>query len=130
MTASLHFDELISTTGRGVEGVGVGVIVLGAVVATVRVLARVRGPADREDAYRVYRRDLGRALLLGLEFLVAGDIIRTVAASPDLDDIAVLGGVVLIRTFLSLTLELETEGRWPWEHRDRAVPRVDPAAWD
>ena len=121
------FDEVISVVGRGVEVVGVIVIVLGGLVATARFVAGARAPARMADGYTAYRRDLGRALLLGLEFLVAGDIIRTVAASPDLDDIAVLAGIVLIRTFLSFTLELETEGRWPWEKRDTHGRREDDA---
>jgi uncharacterized membrane protein len=61
---------------------------------------------------------MGRAILLGLEFLVAGDIIRTVVVDPTLDNVIVLGLVVLIRTFLSMTLQLEVDGRWPWQHHD------------
>jgi uncharacterized membrane protein len=128
----VHFDEFVSTIGRGVEAVGIMVIVLGGVVASVRFFSTMRGAARVTDGYTAYRRDLGRALLLGLEFLVAGDIIRTVAASPNLNDVAVLAGIVLIRTFLSFTLELETEGRWPWQrteaqgHRDDTSGRRAP----
>ncbi len=64
-----------------------------------------------------FRRSLGRAILLGLELLVAADIIKTVAISPTLESVAVLGGIVLIRTFLSFSLELEITGRWPWQQK-------------
>lgn len=98
---------------RVIELVGVALILLGAAAATVRFLVRLR-VAPIEDAYREYRRHLGRAILLGLEFLVAGDIINTVAVAPSLTNVAVLAGIVLIRTFLSFSLEVEIEGRWPW----------------
>ena len=66
-------------------------------------------------AYRVYRRQLGRSIILGLEFLIAGDIIRTVVVADTLANVAVLGLIILIRSFLSVTLFLEVEGRWPWQ---------------
>lgn len=91
---------------------GIAVILAGATAATVRY-ARTRG-TDPERAYHLYRVSLGRAILLGLEFLVAADIIGTVAIEPTLERLAVLGGIVLIRTFLSISLEVEIEGRWPW----------------
>ena len=67
-----------------------------------------------EQGYRQYRQRLGRAILLGLELLVAGDIIRTVAVTPTFESAGVLAVIVLIRTFLSFSLEVELEGRWPW----------------
>jgi uncharacterized membrane protein len=66
-------------------------------------------------AYRSYRRQLGRSIILGLEFLIAGDIIRTVVVADTLANVAVLGLIILIRSFLSVTLFLEVEGRWPWQ---------------
>ncbi|MCP9486589.1 MAG: DUF1622 domain-containing protein [Gaiellaceae bacterium MAG52_C11] len=68
-----------------------------------------------EDSYRRYRHDVGRAILLGLEILIAADIIRTVATFPELRSTVTLALIVLVRTFLSLALELEIEGRWPWQ---------------
>jgi uncharacterized membrane protein len=65
--------------------------------------------------YRRFRQNVGRAILLGLELLVAADIIRTVAISPTLQSVAVLSGIVLVRTFLSFSLEVELTGRWPWQ---------------
>ena len=80
------------------------------------------------NAYRVCRQDLGRAILLGLEFLVAGDIIRTVVVHPTLDNLIVLAIIVVIRTLLSVTLQLEFEGHWPWQHpgvsKTRKVERI------
>jgi uncharacterized membrane protein len=73
----------------------------------------LRRQGDTLGAYRLCRQDMGRAILLGLEFLVAGDIIRTVVIHPTLDNVIVLGLIVLIRTFLSMTLQLEVEGHWP-----------------
>jgi uncharacterized membrane protein len=66
------------------------------------------------DAYKTYRQALGRAILLGLDFLVAGDIIRTVVVAPTNENVIVLALIVLVRTFLSMALELELEGHWPW----------------
>jgi len=74
------------------------------------------------DVYKRFKHSIGKSLLLGLEFLVAADIIRTVALSPTLYNIAVLGVLVLIRTFLSWSLVVEIEGRWPWQKREEAGP--------
>jgi uncharacterized membrane protein len=77
-----------------------------AVSASANGKGRAVGPVSSSD--------LGRALLLGLEFLVVADIVNTVAIDPTLDSLAVLAGIVLIRTFLSFSLEAQLEGRWPW----------------
>jgi uncharacterized membrane protein len=78
---------------------------------SLRVLARTR---SGRDAYSLMRQSFGGAILLGLEILVAGDLIRTVAVSPTLDNVVVLGIIVLIRTFLSFSLEIEIDGTVPW----------------
>ena len=105
---------------------GVAIIVVGAVIATVAFLRR--GPAAGwAKAYR-YRADLGRGILLGLELLVAADIIGTVAATPTLRSLAVLGLIVLIRTFLSFSLEVEIEGRLPWRAAEAEAARDRGAA--
>ena len=105
---------------RAIEWGGIAVIVIGTAGASVAFLGRRLGGADPDDAYRSFRTALSRAILLGLEFLVAADIINTVAIEPTLESVAVLGGIVLIRTFLSMSLEVEIDGRWPWR-RDRAA---------
>ncbi|HSN69969.1 MAG TPA: DUF1622 domain-containing protein [Steroidobacteraceae bacterium] len=113
------YREVMELIGKVVDGVGVLIIVVGAVIATARFLVHQR--SDFSGAYRGYRQGLGRAILLGLELLVAGDIIRTVAVAPTLENVLILAVIVLIRTFLSMTLELEIEGRWPWKRA--ASPR-------
>lgn len=105
------FMGIIETVGLAIDGLGVLVIVLGLGWATLRFFTSGR---QVEAPYRRFRQDLGRGILLGLEFLVAADIVRTVAMTPTLDDVLVLGLIVLIRTFLSMALEVELEGRWPW----------------
>jgi uncharacterized membrane protein len=107
-----NFRDLMQIVGTAVDAVGVIVIVIGALIATGRYLLAMQGAAR---SYSIYRQDLGRAILLGLEFMVAGDIIRTVVVAPTMQNVAVLGVIVLIRTFLSMALQLEVDGRWPWQ---------------
>ena len=106
--------ELISTTGYFLEFVGVVIIVAGAARATIRTIAHSL-KREQTDTFTQFRRDFGRAMMLGLEFLVAGDIIRTVLVPHSISDVASLGLVVLIRTILVFTIHLEVEGRWPWQ---------------
>jgi uncharacterized membrane protein len=114
-------DEVLEWVATGIEVTGVSIIVIGAAVATLVFLyggfATVGWPA----AFDRYRANLGRGILLGLELLVAADIIGTVAVTPSLENLAVLGLIVLIRTFLSFSLEVEIEGRWPWQRAQRAA---------
>lgn len=101
---------------RGIEAAGIAVIVGGLVLAVLQFLrSRPTMPFDR--AYEQLRRQIGRAILLGLEFLVAADIIGTVAVEPTLRSVGVLGLIVLVRTFLSMALEVEMEGRLPWRRQ-------------
>ncbi len=86
------------------------------------VASTVRLSRRESDVYRRFRQQLGQVILLGLELLVAGDIVRTVAASPSLTSVAILAAIVLIRTFLSFSLEVETTGRWPWQRRTITAP--------
>ena len=111
-----YYRDLMEGVGMAVDAVGVFIIVAGALLASWRFWRRRR--REPGDSYRLYRQDIGRAILLGLEFLVAGDIIRTVAVSPTLQNVIILGLIVLIRTFLSMALELEVEGRWPWQRAE------------
>ena len=107
--------EIIEMVGRLVDAAGVVAIVLGAAVATVIAAGALIRTRAKDEVYHRYRRSLGRSILLGLELLVAADIIRTVAIAPTLESVGVLALIVLIRTFLSFTLELEITGRWPWQ---------------
>ncbi len=115
----MSFKEGVDLVGQAVDLAGVAVIVGGILVTTAIFFMRLKGRPGRED-YRRYRQGIGRAILLGLEFLVAGDIIRTVAVSPTFGSLGILAAIVGIRTFLSMSLEVELEGRWPW---DRNRPR-------
>jgi uncharacterized membrane protein len=119
-------DEVLTAVGKTVDVAGIIIIVVGAAAASVQYARRDRRDAS-SDAYALFRRSLGRAILLGLEFLVAGDIIRTVAISPTFSSVGVLGAIVAIRTFLSVALQVETEARWPWEPRD-ASPTPNAAS--
>lgn len=112
----MTFVEAVELVGKGVDAAGVAVLVVGALAASVTALSRSAG--RQQDVYRRYRQQLGRSILLGLELLVAADIIRTVAVAPTVASISLLAGVVLIRTFLSFSLELEITGRWPWQKPD------------
>lgn len=111
------FTDLIDGVATALDGIGVAAIVLGLALAVVRAARQWR---TSDDVYRQFRQDIGRGILLGLEFLVAADIIRTVAVRPTLDGVLVLGLIVLIRTFLSMALQVELEGRWPWQARPAA----------
>jgi uncharacterized membrane protein len=110
----MGFEEAMDAIARGVEVIGILTLVLGLVAALVRAGLVLVGGQGAEEGYRIVRTVFGRSILLGLEFLVAADIIRTVAVQPSLENVAVLGLIVLIRTFLSFSLEVEIDGRWPW----------------
>jgi uncharacterized membrane protein len=119
----MTFQEIVELVGQIIDGAGVAAIVVGAIAATIaalRTAVRRSGPV-----YAPFRRFLGRSILLGLELLVAADIIRTVAVAPTFDSVAVLGLIVLIRTFLSFSLELEISGRWPWQKKPDAAAEAD-----
>ena len=113
---------VIELLGTAVDVAGVVLIVLGIVVAASRYAMGLLGGGA---SYVGFRQDVGRAILLGLEVLVAADIIRTVAVRPSIEDVVVLGGIVLIRTFLSMSLQIELEGRLPWRGAREPSP---PAA--
>jgi uncharacterized membrane protein len=102
----------IEASATAIEVLAVAVIVVAIAFGTARFLVHLRWKT--EGAYERFKVQLGRALLLGLEFLVAADIIRTVALQPTMQDVVMLGLLVIVRTFLSWALVVETEGRWPW----------------
>jgi uncharacterized membrane protein len=110
------FDQWIKWVAVGIESIAIGIIVVGAITTTVIFVVRVIKEAALDDCYRRFRSDFGKAILLGLEFLIASDIVGTVAVGPTFRDLGILGLLVVIRTFLSFSLELEITGRWPWQH--------------
>ena len=115
--------NVLSEITRLIEALGVLVIVAGILLAGIRFF-KARLSSQVSPSYSRLRATLGRAILLGLELLVAADIINTVAVEPTVESVLVLGGIVLIRTFLSLSLEVEIEGRWPW-HQARSREEKD-----
>jgi uncharacterized membrane protein len=129
----------VADVGRGIEFLGVAVIAISAAGSLGQFAVSMVRRSDREEAYRNVRRRVGQGILLGLEVLVAGDIVRTVAADPSLTSVAVLGAIVLIRTFLSVTIDTEVNGTWPWRRglrplrsketdQDSVMPPPDEAA--
>jgi uncharacterized membrane protein len=105
-----------------VEIVGTAIIVVGAFgTLAAFLIGMVKGATSREMLVADFRSGLGRSILLGLEFLVAADIINTVAVEPTIESLLVLASIVLIRTFLSFSLEVEIDGRWPWQKRQSAL---------
>ena len=121
----MDYNHAIQRVGEVIDAAGVAIMFVGSAIAAVAATVRLA----RHDVatYRRFRQQLGQAILLGLELLVAGDIVRTVAAQPTLTSIAVLAGIVLIRTFLSFSLEVELTGRWPWQSGTSMLPPEEPA---
>ncbi len=116
------FKSAVDAISKAIDGAGVIAVVVGLLVATGSFLVAQRSTGTRPGAYRAYRQQVGKAILLGLEFLVAADIIRTVAVAPTFTGVGVLAIVVIVRTFLSFTLDVELDGRWPWQSRQTAPP--------
>jgi uncharacterized membrane protein len=110
---------VIEAVALGIELLAIVIIVVAIVSGTARYAAALRRRPAGSGTYGTYRERVGRGLLLGLELLVAADVIRTVALEPTLSNLGALGLLVLIRTFLSWSLVVEIEGRWPWQARRR-----------
>jgi uncharacterized membrane protein len=134
----MHASEVVATIRAVIEWAALVIEILGAsiIVAGVARVAVTRGTVrylfqlDKPGAFERYKHQMGRSLLLGLEFLVAGDVVRTVALEPTLVNVAVLGLLVLIRTFLSWSLAVEIEGRWPWQARPEEKVDVETSGKD
>ena len=129
----MDFQHIIETVGQFVDFAGVAVMVIGALISIPLAVRghqprRLPAGAEKLTVYRSYRQLLGRSILLGLELLVAADIIRTVAVTPTFESVGVLAVIVLIRTFLSFSLELEITGRWPWEKEPKPADSAEAAA--
>jgi uncharacterized membrane protein len=115
MEASDTYSRILGIIVHVADGIGVAVLIAGLFLSAILALRAWRNTGDGTKAYTVLRRTLGGAILAGLEVLVAGDLIRTVAVDPTLDNVLILGIIVLIRTFLSFSLEIEIEGTLPWK---------------
>ena len=130
----MDINEVIGAIGLAIDVVGVLVIVVAIIVAGIGFARGIAGGDTLDTAFRSLRQSIGRGILLGLELLVAGDIIRTVAIEPTFMSVGVLAVIVLVRTFLSFSLEVELTGHWPWSgtRRPTRPPKgqasVGPAA--
>ena len=109
----ITFDEIMEVVVRGFELGGVAILVVGSLAAFASAALSYRRLGARET-YEAARRNVGRAILLGLEFLIIADIVMTITVDPTLDSAFALGVIVLVRTFLSFSLEIELEGVVPW----------------
>ena len=103
----------IEYIARAIEVAGIITIVIGMGLALFRFIFTMQGSSPR--SYKTLRRDLGKSILLGLEILVAGDIIATVVTEPTMERVLILAVIIIIRTFLSISIEVEIEGRFPWQ---------------
>ncbi len=120
----MTYDETISNVVRSVEAVGAGIMVIGGLIALAEFVRQTLDPARRPGSYERLRRSLGQTILLGLEVLIIGDIVRTIIVAPTLESVAVLGAIVVIRIVLSFALEIEIDGQVPWR-RTRKPPEPD-----
>jgi uncharacterized membrane protein len=119
--SNADFKSTVDAVSKVVDGVGVVVIVIGLLIATGLYALAQTDRSQAQVAYRVYRQQVGKSILLGLEILVAADIIRTVAVSPTFSGVGVLAVLVAVRTFLSFTLDVELTGKWPWQSKPKAA---------
>jgi uncharacterized membrane protein len=110
----MTYDQFISDVVQAVEAIGAGIMIVGGLWALIDYAVSVVRSDTRHDAYRQLRQRLGRAILLGLEILIVGDIVRTIIVDPTFESVAVLGMIVIIRIVLSFSLEVEIDGVWPW----------------
>ena len=112
----MEFTGIMEWVSLAFETVAVAVLLVGFLIGVARAL-RVRSADPPKDPYQVLRRTFGRSILLGLEVFVAADLIRTVVVDQTWQNVIALGLIVLIRTFLSFSLEVEMDGVWPWRRR-------------
>ena len=124
MTDQAH--AIVEPLARWLELVGVAVIIAGATLASAAFVRRGWRSGAWRQAYQEFRLNLGRGILLGLELLVGADIIATITSPLTAESVALLGAIVVIRTFLSFSLETEIEGCWPWARAARDAAEENP----
>ncbi len=110
----MGYDHFISDVVRVIEAAGAAIMIIGGSWALIDYALSIVHLVDRPHAYRQLRQRLGRSILLGLEVLIIGDIVRTIIVNPSVESVAVLGMIVIIRIVLSFSLEVEIDGAWPW----------------
>ncbi len=114
----MDYEQTIEHVVRVVEAVGAAIMVVGGLIALAASVPPLLRATDRNGAYKQLRRNLGRVILVGLEVLIIGDIVRTIVVDPTAEQVLVLGGIVVIRIVLSFALEVEINGRWPWRDQE------------
>lgn len=120
----MHFEEWMELVVKAFEVAGVAILAVGSIAALVGAAMSVsRG--EPASAYKRARHDVGRAILLGLEMLIIADIVQTITIDPTLESAATLALIVVVRTFLSFSLEIELDGTVPWRKGSRAEGRTD-----
>lgn len=117
-------DVFIDSAGRLLDTVGVIVIIAGAILATLGIIITAVRHESIHGLYRTYRQNLARSILIGLEFLVAGDIIRSVGGNLNFDSVVILAIIVVVRSLLGIEFEMEIEGRWPWQRTKKETATV------
>ncbi len=110
------YDELIGHVVQGIETTGAAIMTIGGVVVLARYASAVLRHQADERSYTTLRSDLGRVILVGLEVLIIADIVRTIIVTATIESVLALGLIVIIRTVLSFSLEVEIDGAWPWQH--------------
>jgi uncharacterized membrane protein len=113
----MSYEEAVGDVAKAIEAVGAAILVVGGLGAFAQFARRV--PQCKDEAYTELRRSLGRVILLGLEVLIIGDIVRTIVVDLTLESAAALGIIVVIRILLSFSLQVEIDGTWPWDRRRR-----------
>ena len=119
MAVMMNFQPFAQTVGQWLDFFGVMAILAGFVLSTLFIVTALR----HKDVHRVftaYRQNLARSILIGLEFLVAGDIIRSVAGDLNFDSVVILAIIVLVRSFLGIEFQMEIDGRWPWQRSKKS----------
>lgn len=111
----MEYKEVIELLVKIIEVTGVGAMVLGLLAATLLFFIRLSRHKNLLEDYRNYRQHIGRSILLGLEFLVAADIIESIVIPSTFESVGILVLIILIRSFLAIELEMEIEGKWPWQ---------------
>jgi len=115
----VNFQSFAQNAGEWLDFTGVLVILVGVVLATISIVITAIKHKNLHTTYKTYRQNLARSILIGLEFLVAGDIIRSVAGDLSFNSVIILAIIVLVRSFLGIEFEMEIEGRWPWQRSER-----------
>ena len=115
----MHFEEWMENVVKAFEIAGVVMLAVGSIVALVRA-ATVLARGEHHAAYQTARRGIGRSVLLGLEVLIIADIVQTITIDPTFESAITLGLIVLVRTFLSFSLEIELEGTLPWRRQQQS----------